>query len=245
MSTKRFTILAATAIAVAALAGSAQAQVWGGPYGGAYFGGMGYPGMGYGGYGYYGAGSTPAGSFFLGAAAATAAEGEYNLLTSMGAKNYQDAYEHWIDNQKKREETYFEMRRMNASYRAEMRRPAPSMEKLISFSNSRMPARLTAEQWDPVKGEIRWPHILKREEFAAQRGALDSLFVERVKQPYSTGLGTENYREVRIITDGMHDLLRSLIGEITPDEFIAGNKFLNSLAYEARFDPDLNIATNK
>ncbi|HVX64885.1 MAG TPA: hypothetical protein VHC19_29980 [Pirellulales bacterium] len=246
MSTKRFTIVAAIAVAAVSLAGSAQAQMWGGPYGGAYFGGMGYPGMGFGwGLGYGGAGSTAAGGFLLGSAAQTAAAGQYNLLTSMGEKNYQDAYEHWIDNQKKREETYFEMRRMNASYRAETRRPTPSMEKLISFSNSRIPARLTAEQWDPAKGEIRWPNILKREEFAPQREALDSLFVERVKQPYSTGLGTENYREVRIITDGMHDVLRTLIGEITPDEFIVGNKFLNSLAYEARFDPDLNIVKNK
>lgn len=243
MSTKRFTIVTAIAVAVVSVAGSAQAQMMGGPYGGAYFGGLGYPGFGYG-WGFMGAGSTAAGGFLLGSAAQTMAAGQYNLMTSIGEKNYEDAYEHWIDNQKKREETYFEMRRMNASYRAETRRPTPSMEKLISFSNSRMPTRLTAEQWDSDKGEIRWPKILKREEFAAQREALDSLFVERVKQPYSTGLGTENYREVRIITDGMHDLLRTLIGEISPDEFIIGNKFLNSLAYEARFDPDLNVVKN-
>ncbi len=244
MSTKRFTFVAAIAVAAVSVVSSAQAQMMGGPYGGAYFGGMGYPGFGYG-WGFMGAGSTAAGGFLLGSAAQTMAAGQYNLMTSMGEKNYQDAYEHWIDNQKKREETYFEMRRMNASYRAETRRPTPSMEKLISFSNSRMPARLSAEQWDPAKAEIRWPKILTREEFAAQREALDSLFAERVKQPYSTGLGTENYREVRIVTDGMHDMLRTLIGEITPDEFIVGNKFLNSLAYEARFDSDMSIVKDK
>ena len=245
MGTKLLRIVALSALATIGLASSAQAQFWGGPTGGAFFGG-GFPGMGYGGYGYgYGAGSTPAGSFLAGSAMQTAAAGEYNLMTAMAAKNYQDAYEHWIDNQKKREETYFEMRRMNASYRAETRRPTPSMEKLISFSNSRIPDRLTAEQLDAAKGEIKWPHILKREEFAPQRDALNALFAERVKQPYSTGIGTENYREVRLITDDMHDLLRSLIGDITPDEFIAGNKFLNSLAYEARFDPQLNVVTNK
>lgn len=237
MRTKCWRVFALSLVGTLALASSAQAQFMGGPFGGPYFGGFGY-GLGW---GAWGAGSTPAGSFLLGSAAQTAAAGEFVALSSIGAKNYQDAYEHWIDNQKKREETYFEMRRMNASYRAETRRPPASMEKLISFSNARMPSRLTAEQLDPAKGELKWPHILQREEFAKQREAISTLFVERAKRPYHTGLGTENYREVRMITDDMHDLLRSLIEDITPDEFIAGNKFLNSLSYEARFDPELNV----
>jgi hypothetical protein len=237
MRTKILQVFALSVAGVFAFGGSAQAQFMGGPMGGPYFGGFGN-GLGW---GAWGAGSTPAGSFLLGSAAQTAAAGEYNLLTSIGEKNYQDAYEHWIDNQKKREETYFEMRRMNASYRAETRSPPVSMEKLISFSNSRMPSRLTADQLDAAKGELKWPHILQRPEFANQREALETLFVERAKRPYHTGLGTENYREVRMITDDMHDMLRSLIEDISPDEFIIGNKFLNSLSYEARFDPELNV----
>lgn len=240
MRTKYLRILALSAVGVLAWANLVQAQGFGGPFGGAFFGG----GYGYGMYG-YGAGSTPAGSFLAGSAMLTAAAGQADFMNSLAAKNYQDAYEHWIDNQKKREETYFEMRRMNASYRAETRSPPPSMEKLISFSNARMPSRLTAEQLDPVKGEVKWPRILQRPEFAPQRAALAALFSERATQPYSTGLGTENYREVRLITDDMHDVLRGLIGDISPDEFIAGNKYLNSLAYEARFDPDLNVADTK
>src|SRR5690348_12667087 len=83
--------------------------------------GRGYGGYGgYGGFGYGGAGSTAFGSAMLGIGAATAAAGSYNLNTSMAARNYQDAYEHWILNQKLREQTYFDMRRMNASYRAEL-----------------------------------------------------------------------------------------------------------------------------
>ncbi|HVW36378.1 MAG TPA: hypothetical protein VHB99_03700, partial [Pirellulales bacterium] len=92
----RSKILQGFALSVAgvfAFAGSAQAQFMGGPMGGPFFGGYGGYGLGY-----YGAGTTPAGSFLLGSAAQTAAAGEYNLLTSMGEKNYQDAYEHWIDN---------------------------------------------------------------------------------------------------------------------------------------------------
>jgi len=42
----------------------------------------------------------------------------------------------------------------------------------------------------------------------------------------------------------MHDILRSLLDVITPDEFIMGNKFLNSVSYEARFEPDTTLVTN-
>jgi hypothetical protein len=101
---------------------------------------------GYGGYG-YGAGSTAAGSFLAGSAMLTRATGQFNYYTSMAAKNYQDAYSHWIDNQKKREQSYFDMRRMNASYRSEMEamRSHPTSDQIVAFNKSRDPDRLNSD----------------------------------------------------------------------------------------------------
>ncbi|HVX09752.1 MAG TPA: hypothetical protein VHC22_00990 [Pirellulales bacterium] len=232
-----------------AFSSPAQAQ-FGGPFGGPMFGGFGGGGLGgfggFGGWGWgtYGAGSTVAGSFLAGSAMQTAAAGEAVLYGSMAAKNYQDAYQHWIENQKLRETTYFDMRRMNASYRAETHGPVATPEQLVSFSKSRLPERLGPEQLDPERGQIKWPHVLLRDEFAAERAALEYLFAERATRPYSTGIGTQNYREVRRVTDDMHDLLRTMLDVITPDEFITGNKFVNSVAYEARFEPDASLVTN-
>jgi hypothetical protein len=204
------------------------------------FGGFG----GWGGYGAPYAGSTVAGSFLIGAAAATEAAGEAEYFDSMAAKNYQDAYEHWIENQKLRESTYFDMRRLNASYRAETHGTVATPEQLIAFSRARLPERLTTDQLAVESGQIKWPQVLLRDEFAPERAALEYLFAERATRPYSTGLGTQNYREVRRVTDDMHDLLRSLLDVITPDEFIVGNRFLNSVAFEARFEPDTTLVTN-
>jgi hypothetical protein len=150
----------------------------------------------------------------------------------------------WLDGRWQRESTYFDMRRMNASYRSESRAAPSTPEQLVAFSKARLPERMTNEQLDPERGQIKWPQVLLRDEFAPQRAALEYLFAERATRPYSTGLGTQNYREVRRVTDDMHDILRMLLDMVTPDEFIAGNKFINSVAYEGRFEPDSSLVTN-
>lgn len=246
MKTKFFS-LALVLLGVAAMAVPAHAQFFGpvgGPIMAGGIGGGGGYGGGYG-RGYFGGGSyapffasTALGSDLLGGAALTAAAGQATLDASMAAVNAQNAYQHWIENQKLREQTYFDMRRMNASYRAETRGKPPTPEQLISFSKARLPDRLTADQLDQERGQIKWPQVLMREDFAPMRAALEYLFAERAAHPYSTGLGTDNYREIRGVTDDLHDMLRNLLPEFSPDEFIAGNKFVNSLAYEARFEPD-------
>ncbi len=237
----RSVALALAVVSLVAWSSTAQAQFFGGPVGGPVMGGWGGWGAGW---GLMGAGSTAAGGALLGGAALTQAAGEATLMSAMAWKNYEDAYEHWVENQKLREATYFDMRRMNASYRAEMHGGPRPAEQLVAFSKARLPDRLATDQLDAESGQIKWPQILLRDEFAPERAALEYLFAERATRPYSTGLGTQNYREVRRVTDDMHDLLRSLLDVITPDEFIVGNKFLNSVSYEARFEPDTTLVTN-
>ena len=209
----------------------------------AYRRGRGRGGYGYGGYG-YGAGSTAAGSFLAGSAMLTQAAGQFNLYTSMGAKNYQQAYSMWIDNQKKREQTYFDMRRMNASYRAELKaqHPTPTSDQLAAFNKSRDPERLNDEQFNPKTGVLNWPAALKEPEFASERDKLEGLFAERANDPGDSGLGTRNCREVQRTLADLHDKLHAEIAQIAPDAYIAAVKFLKSVEYEARFAPGGHLA---
>jgi hypothetical protein len=208
--------------------------------------GWGYGGWGYGGYG-FGAGTTPAGSFLAGSAMLTQAAGQYNYYTSMAAQNYQQAYSQWIDNQKLRTETYFAMRRMNASYRAEMeaQHPHPTSDQIAAFNKARDPGRLTKEQFDPVTAVLNWPPTLREPEFADLRGTLENLFAERLGDPTHAGLGTQNYRAIVRAVDDMNELLHKKIREIHPDEFIAAHKFLTGLGYEARFAPETHVVSSK
>jgi hypothetical protein len=189
-----------------------------------------------GGGGFAGAGTTAFGSAMLGTAAATYAAGTYNLNTARAGVSYQQAYRRWIENQKLREQTYFDMRRMNASYRAEqeMQHPHATPEAIDDFNHARLPAPLSANQFDPAKGVIEWPGVLNRKEFNDGRARLEGLFTDAAADPRSSGLGTQNYRAIQTTIGEMSDKLHSEIRQFKPDEYLAANRFLKSLAFEAR-----------
>jgi hypothetical protein len=235
----RFILLALSLTLVVAADASAQQRRYGNGYGGY--------GYGYGpGWGYMGAGSTALGSSMLGMGAMTQAAGTYNLNTAAAGTYYQQAYQQWILNQKLREQTYFDMRRMNASYRAEeaMQHPPATPEQIQEINHARLPAELSANEFDPAHGVIEWPALLRRPEFADKRAHVEELFAQAVADPHEAGLGTQNYRDIRDAIGDMSDDLHSEIGHFTPDEYIAASKFLKSLAFEAR-TPGRNALVTK
>jgi hypothetical protein len=200
-----------------------------------------YYGRGSGGYGYGGGyGSTVFGSYLGGMAAYTRAAGQYNLTSSMAAVNYQQAYTQWLGNRKLKEQTYFDMRRMNASYRAEqeMMHPHATQDQLIEFAKKRAPTRLSANDFDPPHGVINWPPVLKGKDFDDNRHELEGLFATAAADPSDAGLGTQNCRDIQRAVTQLSDKLHSKIKDYSPDEYIPASKFLKSLGYEARFPAD-------
>ncbi len=145
----------------------------------------------------------------------------------------QERRSRYLDDRGRRAERYFEMRRMNESYRAERRSPGLTPEQLIELNESRLPRRLTAEQWQPTIGLILWPAPLRGAEHAADRARLEQLFAERT--PEDSGIGGAGYGEVRRLTRRMRDQLLRRVRELSVEEFAVARKFIDSLAYEARF----------
>lgn len=228
----RFFAIAAALSGLLVFSGTASAQFFGVPVGGGWGGG--YYGCGYAPFW----GSTPYGDALYGTAAMTAAAGQASLYGSMAAVNTQEAYQYWIENQKLAAQNSIDISRMVSSYRAENRKAPPTPEQAIGFNKSRLPERLAPDQLDQKAGHIKWPALLMREEFAGDRALLETSFAERARRPYATGLGTQNYHDILHLTANMHHTLHGLLGSITADEFIAANKFITRLAYEARFEAD-------
>ncbi|HVX16155.1 MAG TPA: hypothetical protein VHC22_33525 [Pirellulales bacterium] len=203
-------------------------------------------GNGYGGYGYggYGAGTTVAGSYLAGTAALTQAAGSFNYNTSRAAVNYQQAYQHYIENRKLAVQTYFDLRRMNASYRAEqeMQHPHATPDELVAFNQARMPEPLSANVFDPGHGLLDWPPLLARPEFAENRAKIEGLYGEWAADPHGSGLGTQNCRDIDQAVSDMGDKLHSEIKQFKPDEYIAASKFLKSLAFQARSSSGNTVA---
>lgn len=184
----------------------------------------------YGGYGYHA--STAAEGYLRGLGAAAVGAGQYNRLTSIAALNYQQAYSRSLENQLKKAETYFALRQLNAQKRNQ-ERPRPTAEQLRAYSKVGVPARPDSSQLDPTFGRINWPASLKADRFADYRNKLNRLFAERAAG--TGGQDTDNYYQVLDVTRQFREELKGHLTDMRPMEFMAAKKFIDGLAYEARF----------
>jgi hypothetical protein len=163
------------------------------------------------------------------------AMGQYNLNNSIAARNDQEAYSRYLDNRRKKAENHFAMRRMNESHRAQHRKPSLTPKQLYSINQSRLPRRLSSEQWQPLSGAFFWPSQLLGEEFAAERVRLERWFAERT--PEDSGVGSSGYGEVQQLTRRMQAKLALQVKKLRPEEYILSRRFIDSVGYEARFPP--------
>lgn len=142
-----------------------------------------------------------------------------------------------IENDLKATTTFYEKRKLNEAYRMVSTQSRPTREDLIRYSKAYTPQRPTGYQVDQVRGVVHWPEVFQRDEFLAQRVELDYLFAQR--SAARSGLGSDNCHQVKEKAEGMHKVLRSIIGEMSPAEYLAARKFVEALAFEARFSPKM------
>jgi hypothetical protein len=217
----RLCVFAILGILCLSLTGEAQ---WGRPYYGGYGGGYGYGG--------YGA-TTAAGSAAYGMSQVIQASGEAQLNNSQAAKNYQEARSMEYDNRIKGTQTYFEMRKMNQAYTAAERSKPMTTEEAFRAAKEAAPKRLSPSQLDPLTGAIAWPVLLRSDDFKGGCATLEALFAER--ETKAGGIGGNQYTQIQEVTDILLAKLKANISQYSPDEYIKAKKFLESLAYEARF----------
>jgi hypothetical protein len=192
-----------------------------------------FPSSGRGGYGWgYGGGGTAAGSYMNGMANVVRSAGYANVMNSLAAQNYEQAYSQDLDNRLKATNTYFEMRRVNTAARAEERGPPPTAAELAHYAEAAAPKRLTSSQLDPVTGELNWPLILSDGRYAKQRETIDQLFGQRQS---NNGGGVADYRAINDAIEAIRAALVKNIKEYSPPLYLESRKFLDSLQYEARF----------
>jgi hypothetical protein len=185
-------------------------------------------------YPYYNSGgaSTVGQSYAMGMADLVRAAGDRNLNDSQAAINAEQAASMDLDNQIKNEKTYFEMRKMNTSYRKAEQSPGLTSEDSWRYAQMFMPKRLTSTQLDPVTGTIYWPTLLKDPRYSKYCDQLNKLFVQR--ESSHGGIGYESYLQIQKITDSLIAELQKNIDTYQPNDYIALKNFVQSLAYEAK-----------
>ena len=179
--------------------------------------------------------STLAEGYLRGRADLRRSDGHYNLYTSQAMINREVARGRYIENRAKARQAYFQLQRMARADRAQriaaVRRARESRKSLAS--NASRTQRPSADQLDPISGRIAWPTSLDVPRFSAFRNRLDSQFAERSAD--NSGVGSQNFRDIWSVTKQMKHRLRVHLREYDTTSYIAAKKFIDSLAYEARF----------
>jgi hypothetical protein len=182
-----------------------------------------------GGYGYHS--STYEEGRFRGLGDFTRSIGEADYMSSLAGINRQEAVSRAIDNRKKAVETFFEIKQINRAAR-EAARPQPlTTSQYEKLAKQLAPDRLGEVDYNRVVGRLSWPAAFSSEEFAAERTELDKAFAGRTAR--DVGVSTAFNGKVRKLADAMEDKLHDKLHSMSPMEFMAAQKFLTSLKYEA------------
>ena len=148
-----------------------------------------------------------------------------------------------LDNNLKTAKTFYDKRNLHAGYQGLNTRKRPTQKDAIRYSRVSVPQRPAKFQLEAARGRIYWPEVLLEEEFADCRIQLDGLFAQRNAAP--GGSGSNVSRQVQTAATQMRQQLRSKIRELTPVEYVAARKFLDSLAFEVRFPTRIEGVASK
>jgi hypothetical protein len=140
---------------------------------------------------------------------------------------------------------FYEKRKLSDQYRQARRRKPPTQKKLQELAKQGAPARLTSHQLKPASSQINWPHLLMTEHLDQNRAEVERLMGERTGR--NSGTGTRNCDQIQQAVQDMKAALKERVQGASPMEYLAAKKFLDSLAFEARFvvQPKLDAVASK
>lgn len=188
-----------------------------------------------------GEGTTALSSYMTGMAAFTQGLGQAIYNTSLASEHFEGARRLWLDNNLHAEQVYFEKRRLNDEYWLS-KHPPMTPEQQAQIDQSRLPRRLTSSELDPTWGMIRWPAVLERPEFDTVRSKLDDIFAHRGDESF--GVGTPIYARIQQLSRDMRAQLDEDYPTMSQMEWVQAMRFVQSLAYEARFAPGMVVGMN-
>lgn len=195
-----------------------RAERWyrGGPSYGGYYDGWGY------------GSTTPIEGARRGMADVISARGQAAEDYSRALINTEEAKSAYLDNKKKMTEVYWERRRLTESEKQIDYDKERDRRDAWRANQTRDVARLNPSQLDPTTGKVYWPTPLEGPAFYDDRKKLEELMMQRAQTSSYPGLSSEINRTVL----AMKEELKSHIKEMTPPDYIASRKFLDSLNNE-------------
>ena len=90
----------------------------------------------------------------------------------------------------------------------------------------------TAKVISPTS-RLMWPEILYREYYVSHRADIEKLMAERVAG--DSGEGMQNQEQIQLAVARMKSKLKEKVNTTSPMDYLGAKKFLDNLAFEARF----------
>ena len=155
------------------------------------------------------------------------AQGMRELQQSEVVKNSELARRQYIENRLLATQTYYDMRRLNQEERRSDRPGPLPFDSYVRLARQQAPNRLSVSELDPLTGAIYWPPSLRRENYAADRAAIETAFRQRAAAvvPNSGGIVA--------LCDGLMLKLNADVDTFVPNDFILAKNFIESLKYES------------
>lgn len=183
--------------------------------------------------------------------------GQMNRDNAVANMYNQEAYRQYLQNERERIRTYFDRQMLNRQGVEEQKQWVKRRQAMKKIENlekmgmqelphrSKLPNLLFNDQLDDLTGEITWPHLLRKVEFASHRHALEELFRFRAQ-----GADVDEvHAQVRMIVSQMGNdwnfkaqlkkYLRKYKNGVSPQQYIESKRFLESLEFESglRYSP--------
>ena len=155
------------------------------------------------------------------------AQGMRELQQSEVVMNSELARRQYIENRMLATQTYLDMRRLNQEARRSDRPSPLPFDSYVRLARQQAPNRLSVSDLDPLTGAIYWPPGLRKENYAADRGTIETAFRQRAAAVAS------NSGEIVAACDRLLLRLNADVNSFVPNDFILAKNFIASLKYEA------------
>lgn len=149
-----------------------------------------------------------------------------------------------LDNNLKVAKTFYDKRTLYAGYQGLNTKKRPTSEAITRYSQTSVQQKRPDRfQLSSFNAKITWPRVLLDDAFFNERISLGSLFAQR-RSAQQDSIEDTSHKAQELI-EQMSKKLRSKIRNMSPAEYIATRKFLESLAYEATLAPRVGgLASN-
>ena len=156
----------------------------------------------------------------------------YGKASAEAGKVNQETREKSAQNDLLETRVYYEKRGLYHTYQDAHRPTRATAQQYAEMARKAGPSRLTADQLWIKPGYLRWPSVLRHDDFAVCRGQIDNLLAER--SPTDSGAGSENCVLIQSQVDTLKTALAAKVRTYKSHDYLAARRFLENVALEAQ-----------